>query len=345
VTDFGTVKPKTVVEVVPQVSGIVVECHSDFVNGGFFKAGQALITIDQRDYQAAVNNAEAVVARARLKLDQELEEASIAKAEWQDMNPGKDPASALVLREPQIAQAKAELKSTEASLDTAKLNLDRTVISMPFNGRIAKESVDLGQYITPGKPIATVYGTDAAEIVVPLQDKDLVWFDVPNSHGGEKNTVRKNGSQVDVTAEFAGQEWTWTGKVVRTQGSIDPVSRMLNVVVEVKDPFAKQGQRPALMPGMFVSIEIKGKTLKDVIKLPRHVVHNYDKVWLADESKLIIKTVTIVRNDRKYSYITEGITDGDIIVTSPIDVVTDGMSIRTETTTENKVQDADENGK
>ena len=323
ISGFGTVEPKTEVQIIPQVSGQVVQCHANLVNGGRFKANQPLMTIDQRDYIAAVNNAEATVATAKLALDQEQEEATIAKQEWQQLNPGKKPTSSLVFRSPQIEKAKAGLKSAQAQLETAKLNLDRTVISMPFNGRVSQESVDTGQYVTPGQSLGSVYGTDTMEIVVPLEDKDLAWFVVPDN----KN---QTGSTADVKANFAGQDWHWQGKVVRTEGNIDPVSRMVKVVVEVQNPFDTSNDKPALVPGMFVEIEIQGNLLKNVIRLPRHVVHNYDQVWIAKDGVLETRKVNIIRNDYEYSYITKNINDGDIIVTSPMDAVTNGMLIRTE---------------
>ena len=335
VTDFGTVKPKTVVKIVPQVAGLVVDCHEDFASGGFFSAGEALITIEQTDYKFAVNNAAAVVARAKVQLEVEQAQGNAARREWDQLHPNTKPDSPLVLRDPQIAQAQAELKSAEANLAKAELDLERTVISLPFNGRIEDESIDIGQYITKGQPVATVYSTDVVEIVVPLEDKDLEWFKVPyrsdrNSSKGDSN----KGADVEVTAEFAGKSWVWQGNVVRMQGSVDPISRMVNVVVEVEKPFEVNDGKPPLMPGIFVSIEIEGRTINNVIRLPRHVVHDGNEVWVASEDKLNIRTVTIDRTANGYAYITSGLIDGDLVVTSSMDAVTDGMTIRVEVTSD-----------
>ncbi|KKK57593.1 hypothetical protein LCGC14_3052900, partial [marine sediment metagenome] len=172
---YGTVKPKAEVKVIPQVSGKVIACHPNFVNGGFFKAGQALITIESDDYRFAVEAAQAAVARDQVRLDTELAEAVVAKQEWADINPDKEPTSPLVLREPQIKDAKAQLQASNAKLATAELNLKRTVISMPFDGRIAEETGDIGQYLMAGQSVATVYSTESVEIVVPLEDHELQW--------------------------------------------------------------------------------------------------------------------------------------------------------------------------
>ncbi len=332
VTGFGTVEPKVEVQVVPQVSGRVVSCHNDFVNGGFFKAGEPLITIDQRDYKLAVENAEAAVAADQVYLDKELAEAAVAGQEWAQLYPGTKPESALVLRGPQIAEAKAKLRASKARLATAQLNLERTVISMPFDGRIASESLDVGQYLMAGQPVATVYGTDVVEIVVPLEDRDLAWFDLPNGFNNPEGSSSVTGAQAAVIADFAGARHSWAGQVVRDEGRIDSTSRMVNVVVQVAEPFEMSDNRPPLVPGMFVEVEIIGKPLKGAIPVPRYAVHNADEVWVARDGQLWIQKVEIARQDKDYTYVTAGLADGDAIVTSPLEVVTDGMKIRTRLT-------------
>ena len=330
IDDWGTVQPKIEVQIVPQVSGRVVELHDDFVNGGFFKADEPLVMIDQRDYILAVENAESAVAAAQVQLEQEQAEADVAKQEWELLNSDNEPSSPLVLRGPQIRRAKAQLKAAKAQLETAKLNLERTTISMPFNGRIASESVDPGRFINAAQSIATVYATDVVEIVVPLKDKDLAWFDVPVGYNrSDQSSNDPSGSEVVVSSDFAGARHTWPGRVVRMEGKVDPRSRMVNIVIEVADPFSHSNSRPPLVPGMFVNVAIKGKQLENVIRVPRYVVHNTNQVWVARNGRLNVREVKIVRTDTNYAYIVSGLEDGAVIITSPLDTVVDRMRIRT----------------
>lgn len=326
VKGFGTAGPAIEVQIVPQVAGVVVDSHRDFVNGGFFKAGEALIVIDQRDYKLAVESAASAVAAAQVQVDKEMAEADVSKKEWALLHPDKEPESALVFREPQIRQANAQLRAATAQLETAKLSLERTVISMPFDGRVVSESVDIGQYLAPGQPIATVYATDVIEIVVPLEDSKLEWFDVPMNHVG--SSVGVSGPEVEVKAMFAGVEHKWQGQIVRTEGRIDSSSRMVRVVAQVEKPFETSNGSSPLVPGMFVEVLIKGKELKDIFRIQRYAVHNVDEVWVVNDEKLHIQKVKIIRRDKEYAYVTSGIEDGDIIVTSPLDTVTDGMQVR-----------------
>jgi RND family efflux transporter MFP subunit len=320
VTGHGQVGARVSVEVVPQVSGKVVEVHRSLVAGGRFAAGEALVVIDPRDYELAADRARAAVARARVMLEQELAEAEVARTEWEDMNPGQAPPSGLVLREPQVAQARAEIDAAEADLSAAELNLERTRVSVPFDGIVVTESVDVGQYLGPGRAVATVYGTEAVEIRVPLASGELEWIDVPDRPG-------RRGSSVEVTAASADASHSWQGAVVRMEGTVDERSRMVHVVVEVGDPFARRDGRPPLLPGTFVDVSMRGRSLLDVVPVPRHAVHD-GHVWIVEDGLLRIREVELARADRQQALVAAGLDDGAKVVVSPLDAVTDGMSVR-----------------
>ena len=329
VQGFGTVKPRMEVQVVPQVSGRVVRCHRRLVNGGFFKADEALVVIEQTDYTLAVESAAAAVAQAEVKVEQEKAEADVAHQEWENLHPGKQPDSVLVFREPQIRNAQAQLSAAESRLAKAKLDLERTTITMPFDGRVVQTGIDEGQFITAGAPIATVYRTDVVEIVVPLEDAELEWFDLPldGNHSGDAA-----GTPVGVFASFAGGEHSWQGRLVRTEGRIDPKSRMVHVVAQVIDPFKPVPSRPPLTPGMFVRVDIEGREVKDIYRLPRYAIRRGREVWIAagteEIKKLTVHPVEVVRMDKMFAYVAAGLNEGDLIITSALETVVNGMAVR-----------------
>lgn len=331
VEGYGTVQPKVQAEVVAQVSGKVVKVHPDFKNGGFVKAGNALVTIDKRDYELAVQRAEAEVARAQVGLDIETAEAEVALREWQQLNPDGQSASELVLRQPQIHQAQRSLLAAEAGLETARLNLERAEISLPFDGRVISESVDIGQFINIGQSVGKVYGIEAMEIEVPLEDRELAWFYMPSNpvalNGMDSG---RTGSEVEVIAEFAGSRHIWEGGVVRVAGEVDKMSRLISVVVEVPKPFDTAGGRPPLIPGMFVKLLIKGKVLEAAVAVPRFAIHNGNEVWVVRDERLNIRQVQIARQGQMVAYVVSGLEGGAEIVVSSLDKVVDGMRVRTE---------------
>ncbi|MHC4424809.1 MAG: efflux RND transporter periplasmic adaptor subunit [Planctomycetota bacterium] len=327
----GTVNPKVEVDIVPEVAGRVVHIHPELKVGGLIRGNERILQIDPRDYELAVQQADAAVADAKVKLETEQAEAEVARKEWSELHPDTEPTSPLVLRGPQIRKAKAMLDSAEAQLDTAKLRLERTSLSLPFDALITSEKVDLGQYVVTGQPLAKAYGTDAAEIEVPLEDDELAWFNVFEDSifaNGDRDPTKR--TPAEVRADFAGAEHIWKGCVVRTTGQVDKTSRMISVVIEVPDPFKVFDSRPPLLPGVFAEVLIQGNTLRSAVAVPRDAIREGNQVWLVNDDRLHIQSLEIVRADKGFAYVVSGVADEALIVVSSLDAVVDGMEVRTQ---------------
>ena len=328
---YGTVSPKVEVDIVPEVPGKVVSVNSELKAGGLIPAGEQILRIDERDYEFAVQQADAVVADAQVKLEIEMAEAEVARRGWEKLHPGTEPNSPLVFRESQVRQMKAALESAKAQLETAKLRLERTSLSLPFDALIISEKVDLGQYMVAGQPVAVAYGIDTVEIEIPLDDEELAWFDIFEdlaSLNGNRALSRKTPAVVK--ADFAGAEHTWKGYVTRTTGQVDKMSRMISVVVEVPKPFERSNGRPPLLPGIFAEVLIEGKVLKNAIAVPRDAIHGSNKVWVVKGDSLSIQSLDILRADKDFAYAMASADQNATIVTSSLDTVMEGMKVRTQ---------------
>jgi RND family efflux transporter MFP subunit len=316
----GEVVPRVAVDVMSQVSGQVVEVNPSLVAGGFFRADEVLVVIDPRDYELAVERARAAVARSLVTLQREQAEAEVARNEWDGLHPGER-APGLVIREPQIRQAEAELAAANADLASARLSLERTRVRLPFDGVVVSESVDPGQVVSGGNRLALVYGTDVVEVRVPLDNRELAWFDVPSRSKGQS-------PRVEISADFGGARSTWMGRVTRMEAQVDQASRMVHVVVEVNDPYERTVDRPALLPGTFVDVRIFGRTLENVVPIPRFAVREDNQVWVYEDGRLAIRRIRVLRSDRHQALVADGLEAGDLVIVSALDAVTDGMAVR-----------------
>ncbi len=315
----GTVQPKTAVQVVPQVSGKVVAVHDGLVPGGVVPAGEAILTVDPADFELAVQRAEAAVAQASVQLQLEDAEAALARREWETMNPGQDPPP-LVVREPQVNRARAELKAARAELAGARLALERTRVTLPFAIRVTTKNIDLGQFAVAGQQAAAVYATASMEVPVPLADEELEWFEVPPPGSAQ------GGARAEVSSEIGGRRVVWPARVVRTEGEVDRATRTVSVVVEVPRPVAADAG-VTLVPGTFVDVDILGRVLDGVVAVPRHALHG-GSVWIVEDGRLRIREVEVARRERDRVIVARGLADGDVVITSQLDVVTDGMKVR-----------------
>jgi RND family efflux transporter MFP subunit len=319
----GTVAPKREIELVAVVAGQVVKVEPRFENGAFFDRGELLIEIDDRDYQSAYQGSQARMAQARRHLAEEEGRATQAGREWRDLGDSK--ANELFLRKPQLAEARANLVAAEADLRTAKLNLDRTKIRAPFDGRIREIYVDLGQYVSRGVALAKVYDTSAAEIRLPLSDRQLAMLDLPLGLRAD------DGPSVRFSATIAGREHQWQGRVTRTDASVDTRSRMYYAIAEVDNPFkVSEGDsgRVPLMPGLFVSAEIAGKQLADVLVLPRESLVRREYIYLLGESNTITaQHVTVLKKDLERVWLRGDFKDGSLIVLDKHALVSPGAVV------------------
>ena len=322
----GTVQPRTESELVPEISGRVISIAPSFAEGGFFEEGDTLLEIDPFDYQQAVIAARSQLAQSRLRLAQEEAEAEIAQREWDEIGEG-DPR-ALTLREPQLEDARAGVAAAEANLVRAERDLDRAEVRAPYAGRVRRKNVDVGQFVTIGNSVGTIYSVDVAEIRLPLPDAELAYLDLPLSYRGGETRL---GPRVTVRTTFAGATHAWDGRIVRTESEIDPVSRMVHVVAEVMDPYSSgpDPNRPPLAVGMYVDAEIEGRRFGRLAVIPRAALRGRDQVMLVDEeSRLRFRTIDILRLTTASIYVRDGLQTGERVAISTVDSPTDGMLVQ-----------------
>ncbi len=330
----GTVSPRTESQLVPEVSGRVIQVSESFASGGFFEDGDLLIKIDDFDYKQALISSRADLSRSQLRLAQEKAEARVARQEWKQLGRGR--GSALALREPQIAEAEAAVAAAHAVVESAQRNISRTEIRSPYAGRIRHKTVDVGQFVVVGVSIATIYSVDAAEVRLPLPDEELAFLNLPLTYRGGSSPEKH--PSVALKTMFAGKTQKWMGQVVRTEGEIDATTRMVHVVARVDDPYGRgeDWNRPPLKAGMFVEAEIEGRSVQGVAILRRLALRLSNRMWVVDhESRLRYRDVEVLRADENMVVVSEGLLDGDLVVLSSLDVVTEGMLVRVDDTPAN----------
>ncbi len=330
VTTNGTVAPRTQSDLVPEVSGTVTWISPSFVSGGFFEDGEVLLQIDPRDYEAALEHARANLARSEsernhssreLKRQQMLAKQNVSSATQLDD----------ALNRNKIAEA--ELRAAQADLARAERDLERTAIKAPFTGRVREEMLGVGQYVDRSKVIARLYSVDYAEIRLPIPDDQLAFLDLPLRDGVIPEDEQTN---VRLTALFGGKTHTWWGRVVRTEGEIDPKTRMVHVIAQVEDPYGRKileevgaTRRPPLAVGLFVTADISGLQATDIFVLPRAALRDNQRVVIVDpENRLRLREVEVLRTQYDSIIIQSGLQSGDRVVISDLDIVVEGMKIR-----------------
>lgn len=317
----GSVIPVTEADLVSEVAGTIVWTAESFEVGGFFDAGEVLLRLDRRDYELALASARAALAQAGVGLAREQAEADVAREEWEQLGAGGEPGP-LVLRQPQLAEARAQVEAALANKRRAELDLERTAIRAPFAGRLRAKRVDRGEFVNRGVPLATIYAVDAAEVVLPVPDSELAFLDLPL--GSE---LVDSGPRVLLRARFAGGRHEWEGRIARVGGEIDPATRMVNLIARVDDPYQASGDRPPLSVGLFVDAEVIGRSVESVFQVPRGALVGADRVWLVEDGRLVLRHVGILRADPEVVIVSDGLSAGDRISLTILESAVDGMRV------------------
>ena len=323
---MGTVVAAKEVDVAPRISGMIATMATELVPGGRFRAGETLVELDAEDFRIALRQREAAVIQARSRLDQEAGLQAVARREFEMLGQqaaGED--RALMLREPQLASARAELAAAEAALEQARLNLDRTKVTAPFNAFVRQRMAQAGMQAGPATPLARLTGTDEYWVEVLVPAASLAWIDFPKDGAA--------GGPVTLT-----QPKTWpagasrTGLVLRLLGDLEPAGRMARVLVSVADPEslepANAGQ-PRLLLGDYVQARIEGREHAGVIALDRRFVREGGQVWVMGDNDLLdIRMLDLLHTGRDQVLVRGGLKDGDRVVTTDLSTAVAGMALR-----------------
>ena len=318
ISSQGTIRPEHEIFVTSELSGKVTWVSKNFLDGAGFKIGDTLMKIEKRDYELALISTESSLFQARLALEREEAEANLASIEWKRV--GKGNASSLTLRKPQLAQARAVLAAAEAAYEQSKRNLERTSIIAPFDGRVRKKMVDLGTNLIPGSRLADIYATASFEVRLPIADKDIPFLGIPLDG---TSIDPANRPEVRLSTSYGGDELNTKGSIVRSQSEIDPKTRMISVIATIPISNANSGFKV----GMFVNAEINGLSFPGVTVVPRSAVKD-NMIWVVIDEKLRRKSVEVIRFEKDFAFISDGLNKNDRILITRLSSYVDGMPVR-----------------
>ncbi len=325
---FGQISAKHTANITAQVSGLVTLINPALAEGAFFKKGELLLSLDNRDYQSTINSTRAFLTQVQQALALEKAQVSQAKADWRRLNKTA-PIPALVSRTPQVISAKAKVSAAFADYNKAILNYKRTQIYAPFNGRVLTKHVNIGDYVNANSALAEIFSTAVLQVKLNLKNSDLAFIDLPEG----PLTATTSLPDVRLEANLIEQQF-WRGKIVRTAAAIDQSSQQLYVIAEIPAPFspANAAKHP-LKIGQYVRAEIQGKRLKNAISIDIKTVYQGQFVLLVKEGVVRKQNIKISWQDDNIAVISQGLAVGDRLVTSLLSADAVGSAVRQNKTT------------
>lgn len=303
----GVAKPHFDLTMLSEVSGKITWLSNKFESGYIVKKGEIIAQVEAIDYEQALSEAKEALAEANLNYLEEERQGEQARLEWERSGIKSKPASPLVLREPQMEQVKFALEQAKNAVKSAQKDLNNTKIKAPFDALIVTRSIDVGTYLQAGGEIGEVNSIDRMDFSIPLSKQQ--WKLVPNLSNEQ---LQESKIPVELTDTTSDQ--SWQGYISRIERHIDETSRQRSLVVSVDNPIEKD-----LYSGTFVSANITGKVLPNVLKLPQSAISSENTIYFLKEGRLQVKdNFVTIASDSEHIYI-EPWTDKEVqIVTYPI---------------------------
>jgi membrane fusion protein, multidrug efflux system len=325
----GVMRPRTQTVILPEVSGMILEISPSFREGGFFRAKDVLITIDDVDYQTELAQAEALQAQAFTLLEEEKARADQALDNWRRLGKTGDPGD-LFLRKPQVMEAEKRLQSAQSAVALAKRNVERCRILAPYDGRILEKMADVGQVVRMGEELGRCYAIDKAEVRLPLSRSQLNFFDLPT----ENQSDGEDGPAVVVTARLGDKRQEWNGHITRVEGAMEEATQQLYVIATLPNPWT-QTDATELRPkiGLFVDAQITGRKWDKTFIIPRKAVRTGDEVILIDkDNRIQRKSFTPLWSDRDHVIVaadgSAGLQEGDRLCVTPLAFPVNGIEVK-----------------
>lgn len=324
---MGQVMPAREITLGSRVSGEVISQAEVFSPGKQVDEGAELLRIDPADYEATLQQRRSELQQAQADLEIEQGQQTVARQEFELLGEDIEAVNdALILRKPQLNQAKARVAVAEAAVKQAELNLARTRIRAPFPAQVLSREVTLGSQVSSGQSLGRLVGTGEywVEATVPLSK--LRWLSFDANPDTPATPVKLHQDTVWPSRQ------TREGRLTQLVGELDDNARMARVLITVEDPLAldRAAGKPPLILGAFVRAEIEGEPLEDVVRIERGLVRRNNTVWVMEDRKLAIRDVDIAFRDQEYAYIRTGLEDGDQLITNELASVVGGARLRLE---------------
>ena len=300
-----------------RVSGQVVTVHDVFESGRLVTSGTPLATLDDSQLRASLESARETLASARVSYLEEQQELQQAQQEWSSSGLTGEPTSPLVLREPQLASAKAALDSAEQAVAAAEEDLASTRIKAPFDAIVVNREIAPGSYIQAGNEIGQLLSADVVEIAVPLSASD--WSILP----GEVELLSGDYT-VDLQQTETGEHWT--GVATRVEKSLNSNTRQRSLIVKVERPL---NQDTPLYPGTFLNARIPGQAVANLWRLPASALSQRGEIWTVTADNLLQAHVANIRfSDPEHLYVEppDGYREAQVVV-QPLSSYSEGMKV------------------
>ncbi len=320
----GQVEMSRSQQIKSEANGRITWINPNFYPGARLNKGDVIAKINTDDYATKLSNAKIQLRQKEVALMQEEAKGRAAEAELNTLKKSMadtvltEEESDLVRRKPQLQNAIADVELAKNNLDQAQRDYNRSIIKAPYDAVVKESNISLGDYITGGA-LGTLVATDEYWVYLSLNPANVGWLKVGESLQSLK---------AEVTYEIGGKNVTRAAKVKSVQPSVESLGRMVQILLAVEDPLGEPVNSPLLV-GTFVTASIYADEPLNSVELSRAHVREGNLAYVCtSDNKLSIRKLTTPYKTSENVYVTEGIEDGERVVTTMLTSPVEGRKLR-----------------
>ncbi|GAA5484086.1 efflux RND transporter periplasmic adaptor subunit [Haloferula sargassicola] len=305
----GVVESRRQVKLAAQVGGRVEWISDQLVASGRGGENEVLVRIEVSDLKARLATAESALAEAKLALEVEKAKGEQARRDWAKL--GRGEPSGLTLRKPQIASAEERVASASEEVERSTRDVERAEIRAPFAGRVRMASAEVGAILAPGTVVADLYSDSDLEVDLPFPLRDFGFI------------AKDAETEFQITATLGGETKSWPAKLARVSGEVERTTLTGHVIAKVQA--GDDGFPPV---GLFVEAELPGKTISNVVEIPRSTIRGLNEVWVVRDGRLAKVEVEEVWTTRETVVVRAPFEPDDRLLLTRMGTPVEGMEVR-----------------
>lgn len=326
---FGRVEAEQEAMLASRVAGQLERFAPGVVPGQVVEQQAPVAYIDQADLALTLEDAQAQLANAQALLALEQAEQQRARSEYESF--GRQLSAerrALVLREPQLRQAQAQVTQARVARDQAALNVERATLVAPWRAMVQARLVGAGSLLSQGTEVVHLVGVEQFWVRASLPSEWTEWLET--------------GSQITLTSRGWSEGATREGTLVSMLPSLEENGLQAQLLIAVSDPLALETDGPALRLGDVLHVSFQPTIQHQLISVPSAALRPGDIVWQVDEENRLRRTpVTLAYRGEDDALIRSGLTAGQRVVTAGLTQPREGQLVRIRRPSDTPAQEGD----
>ena len=327
----GLVIPAESVSVYSRVSGNIELINPLAIPGGQIKKGQWLAKLVTEDLALVLKSQQALLEQAKAYLALELVDQTLAKEELLLLNNARlNIDKSLVLREPQLTVAKSNVLIAENNFEKAQLNLTRTTVLMPFDGKVISKGIGSGSKVSNNSPLFSVVNTETYWVEVKIPHKFLALLDKQKL--AQVWQTRLWGVGIYRKARF-----------VSILPELDNKDRQVKVLLAIDAPQAEKSHQPQVFINDFLNVKLFGKAIENAWTIKHSWLRPDNTIWVVDKDNTLQKrTVEVLFKGRDVIYVRSKIHPGDRALAEKPGIISVGLLVKAKKSLSSLIEKAED---